>query len=262
MKEIKFELINFLDKNTNNSKDFIKNVLEKIKFKEGIGFAGWTSKEALRKNLEFSIGDLKRFNPEMKITDKDLREHVKKILEKVKNILKEKLFLYVFPTNSDFVKNKLSGVTGYCIFKNVIYIYVYPDKNWKDYFGKTLVHEVAHSVSDYYSSFDNSLGEMIVFDGLAENFVENVFGEPNKDVVNILSKQESLELFEKIKGDLDSKEEKKYHELFFGSGKYPIWTGYSMGYALTKKYLENKKEINWSDLLRKEPKKILSALNL
>ncbi|MBT4651756.1 hypothetical protein HOC13_04525 [Candidatus Woesearchaeota archaeon] len=49
-------------------------------------------------------------------------------------------------------------------------------------------------------------------------------------------------------------------EVFYGTGKYPNWTGYSIGYYLVEKYLENKQEVDWNKLLRKDPKEILSSL--
>ena len=68
---------------------------------------------------------------------------------------------------------------------------------------------------------------------------------------------EAKGLLEELKDKLDSENFDDYIEVFYGSGKYPNWSGYTIGYNLITKYLEGKENVNWNDLLRKNPKEIL-----
>ncbi len=49
-----------------------------------------------------------------------------------------------------------------------------------------------------------------------------------------------------------------YMDVFYGTGKYSSWLGYSLGYYLVEKYLATLNEIDWNILLRKNPKEILN----
>jgi len=60
-----------------------------------------------------------------------------------------------------------------------------------------------------------------------------------------------------IKPVLHKNNFKKYNEIFFETGKHPLWSGYSIGYFLVKKYLEKQKTINWKELLKINPEEIL-----
>ena len=75
--------------------------------------------------------------------------------------------------------------------------------------------------------------------------------------VTTISKKESFEILKDIKGLLDKNDFKNYNEIFYGSGKYPLWAGYSIGYNLIEIYLENNPNLNWNKLLRENPQKII-----
>jgi len=62
-----------------------------------------------------------------------------------------------------------------------------------------------------------------------------------------------------IKPLLHENDFEKYSEVFFGTGKYPLWTGYSIGYFLVKKYLKKQKIIKWKEVLKVNPEEILES---
>ena len=252
-------IFTFFDELGNSKQEFIQNVLDKIKEDNEIGFAGWKSKGALKEHLKDKFKEEKISYPKKDLT-KESNNLIKNLLKKIPEVLNKNLYIYIFPTDSEFSISKLGGVTGYCIWKNVVYLDVFPNENWQENFKKTLLHEISHSISNYYNMFNLSLGEGLVFDGLAENFVEKILGEPDKKLTNVLSKKEAIKIFNEIKIDLGEKDFDKYGELFYGTGKYPLWTGYSIGYYLIKNYLKEQKEVNWKRLLRKNPNKILEEI--
>ena len=72
-----------------------------------------------------------------------------------------------------------------------------------------------------------------------------------------ISKEESRKLFIEIKPILKENDFDKYSEVFFGTGEYPLWAGYTTGYFLVKKYLDKQETIKWKELLKINPKEIL-----
>ena len=64
-------------------------------------------------------------------------------------------------------------------------------------------------------------------------------------------------LFRLTKLEVNSKKYKLYREVFFGTGKYPLWSGYTIGYYILKEYLKQQKEINWEKIIKTKPKVIL-----
>ncbi len=262
VKNLDVKIYSFLNENLNEKKQLIKEILSEISEDKEIGFAGWKSKEGLRENLDFNLED-KRI-PKLNINFEKIVNKIKNLLEKTHLYLNKRLWVYLFPTNSTFVKEELNGVTGFCPWKNLIYIYVHPECNLND-LEKVIIHELAHSVSKYYKSLDMSIGEGLIFEGLAENFVEAIEGEEDKNLSQVITEKKAKEIFFEIKKILKEKDFKHYSEVFYGTGKYPNWTGYSIGYYLIEQYIKqkfkDKKEINWRELLRNNPNKILSEIN-
>lgn len=249
----------FLNEIQKQKRELINEILSEINENKKIGFAGWKSKEGLKENLNFNIkeAEIQKSNIDPKV----LLGEVKDVLEKASLYLEEELFIYIFPTNSVFIKEKLKGVTGFCPWRNTIYIYIHPKSNLKDV-KKVLVHELAHSLSEYYS-LNTNIGEGLIMEGLAENFVEKIMKKPDNTIVGAIQEKEIKKIFSEIKNILKERDYDKYSEVFYGTGKYPCWAGYSIGYYLVKKYLKSKTEVNWNKLLRENPETILNkALKL
>ena len=64
-------------------------------------------------------------------------------------------------------------------------------------------------------------------------------------------------IFPKIEDKLNSRNQQLYYDLFFGSKKYPLWSGYSIGYYIVQNYLNKQKKINWNKIIRLDPQIIL-----
>lgn len=262
IKSTTLKVFSFLDRaNLINKNEFIDKIAEDAENTASEGFAGFKDKEGFKSHLKFWVsGDpLKNKEyPENKISTVKCLELIKNVFNEIKSVLDEReIHFYIFPTISNFTINKMGGSGGVLIWKNVIFIDVFPKEGWEKSFKNSIVHEVAHALSPYFDVNEMTIGEGLVFDGIAEHFKERFIDGKKSNWIKALSNEDSKKLLLKIRLKLDKKDHNLYNELFYGTGKYPLWTGYTIGYYLIKEYLKKQKEINWEELLRKNPREIL-----
>lgn len=253
-----FELHNYLD--IKSSKNVIGELLEAIPDLEDIGYAGYIEKKFLEETLKRLILD-KEENPPYfykKENEAKIELICNNIVERCKKYIKEKIHIFLFPTFDKFAIEKMHGVSGFCPWENVIMVFINFQDKWKKYLEESIVHELAHALSPY-SKPDASIGSWLILEGLAENFKEFILKGSKSSWVEVISEEEAWKIFKEIKNVLGENDFRKYSEIFFGSGKYPNWTGYTIGYYLVKKYLKDNQNIDWNILLRKNPQEILRS---
>ena len=256
-----YEIYTFLDNldlAKENSK-FIQNFLENF---DSLNL-NYSNRNKLEDEINYPIFGEKGKEIYFEVNEdqkNEILEVLKKTLIELKNFTNKKTNVFVLPTFDPFVKNEMGGSIGHCFVNNFIFIFLNPVTDFKKNLKETLAHEFAHSVSPYYLKEEVKLGTCLVSEGLAEHFRESIFGGEVAPFSKALNENEIKEYFEELKSKLDSTEEELYLDVFFGSKKYPNWTGYTLGYYLVEKYLKDKQNIDWNVLLRKNPEEILKEV--
>jgi|SRR3989344_65770 len=237
---------------------FIKKIAKLVKKRKNIGFAGYNSRKDLEKNLSWQIFDKNSPDKNFAFDKEKIKKITKETLRKCLREINEKLYIFIFPSYNKFTNQKMGGVGGNFSKYHVMLIFVNTSvKNWGNNLKETLCHEFAHVVSPHYNPWDNTIGERIIFEGIAENFQEDILKERKSMFSRILKENECKEIFEKISQKLNSKNSKEQDQLFYGSKEYKHWTGYALGYWLVKKYLKGTKKIDWKSVIKKNPNTIL-----
>ena len=257
------EVIFFETSKITNPKEFVKSGLERFDtnffitagFSTKKDFADFFTKFVIGKNETSKIFP---FGDDIKI---NIINSIKEVLKKCSCVFdKEIIKILISPSIDEFSLKRMGGVNGYCTSRLTIFIGInLLNKNWKNNFEKTLAHELAHALSPFYDMENMSIGEGIVFDGIAENFKEKFVDKEKSPWVKSVSKGDSVKIFNNIKSKLGSRDVNLYSQIFFGTGKYPLWAGYSIGYYLIKSYIKLN-NLNWKELLRKDPKEILKEI--
>ncbi len=246
-------------------KDFIDSITDSISKDDYSGFGGFTEKTWLRRFLPPGIfGEYKGEKvPEYKLPNKKLNKLISKALVKSYNTLPNPhTNIFVFPTFSPFVKHQMNGSTGYTPHKNTIHMYVYPERvqGWQQEISNTIAHEYTHSVVMNYHKWQTLL-DSLVYEGLAEHFRENVVGGGRVPWTNAISAKQIQRYWRELKPQINSKDYKLYHKVFFEGKLYPKWTGYTIGYNIFKSFLKGEKNKDWKQIVRNNAKQILAKSN-
>lgn len=231
--------------------NFIDEIVLKLKKNESL--AGWTDEEAFKKFLSGKIKE-----PFNSIIDNNkLANIIFEMYEQARKFIDVDMNIYVFPTDSQFVDEKLDGSVGYCISGGNINLDIANNNRWESAIKDSFLHECAHAVSKGYDMSKLSVGEGIIFDGIAENFVEKILNKKSKII--LYSEEESSKYLKEINPLLDKRDFETYGNVFFGTGKFPLWLGYSIGYYLIREHLSKNKLI-WFNLLRSDPTKLMRKI--
>lgn len=247
--------------NINTDKKIIINQLTKNLKTSPNGYAGFLKKNQLRNFIQYQIFDQDNISDNIKkiqINKTEVTKIIKGIIKKCYNVLPSSFTnIYIFPSYNSFAKKNMKGVSGYTPWKQTIIIFINPAaKEWKKALKPTIAHEYAHSVTRQYHQW-TSLLDSIVFEGLAENFSQKILKTKPSPWSKSLSLNQSKNYFKQIKKYLKSKDIAIYRSVFFENKKYPLWTGYAIGYNIVKKFLKNKKNTDWIELIKMRPETIL-----
>ena len=264
--------IQFIDLSSADSiKDVSKIFINSLYDYKDDRFLGGYQKKELKGVIEYTIGQVYntgviKKNSISKFNKNDIA-YIKKTIQeailKVKNILptKNQTSVYVLATNNSFVSEFMDGVTGNTPCRNIFYLYVdVTHPNWKKALFKTCVHEYTHSISgEYYKWFET--GTSIVWEGIAENIVDEIVpGKPSPWAVS-LDKKEAFKILKSEKENLFNGKECNYDLIYGKEGVYPKWAGYSIGYHLIKEFKKSHSYLSWFDVVKISPKAIVDWFN-
>lgn len=247
----------YLDKPRGRKEEFVELLLEKIPYNKDVGYAGYSSKPALKTFLIKSIFGQEQEKTWRNIRSEDIKGTIEQALNLCESVLTdERIMIFVFPTVDSFVIEKMKGVSGFAPWKNMILLNMYPTTGWKEALKAAVGHELAHALA-LNSNNRTTIQDDLVFEGIAEHFREHFIGGGNAEWVMSIPKEQARLILKEIKPDLARQNERLYRELFFGTGKYPLWSGYAIGYYIVESYLVGLKKKEWKDVLKTSPSKVL-----
>lgn len=189
----------------------------------------------------------------------EINDIIKEIITGCRRISKNKskLVIHIFPSYNKFINTQMSGVSGYTSNSRNILIFISPQKDWQTALKNTLAHEFAHAITFRYHKWQTLL-DCFIFEGLADNFRESMIGGNPAPWSIALSQINAKKTFIKLKKLLNSKNENLYSQVFLGySSKYPLWSGYAIGYQIMKSYFKYNKNKSWQEVFKLKPGEIL-----
>lgn len=125
---------------------------------------------------------------------------------------------------------------------------------------RVIAHEFHHASRWDTVGYGETLGEVLVTEGLAGHFVQEVYGDPPEP-------WESAVGFDELQTYVDAatqewaSQEYNHMRWFFGDGDLPHWLGYALGHQLVGKYLEVYPELPPSQLASEPAGSFRSVLN-
>jgi uncharacterized protein YjaZ len=174
-----------------------------------------------------------------------------------RSIDSDSLTIYVIPVNPNLkqIIEEMSGVMGLTAGSKQIILTIDPDiLGWENMLEYAVAHEFNHA---YWTNlnFDKSthwtLLDYLIFEGKGDYFAHSLYPNVIAPWTMALNEDQISNLWNKIKPNLQSEDIGLQMEIMFGSNKYPVWGGYSIGYHIVKTALENNKNLEadyWTNL--------------
>jgi uncharacterized protein YjaZ len=244
--------------------EMVDEIVNKIPEDSGIGFAGFQDKSDLNKYLLqkcFEVG----FEKYKQLPKADIQKIEKTIAKVTKKCLKfftgNSLNIFVFPWFTEKYDKDFDGVNGFAPYANTIHLFISPTKFTLKSIEETVAHELNHAIFLYYrdSASELTLLETFVFEGLAENFREEVVGGESSPWSKVLNENESKEALLSLEKSLNSKGDSIYQDVFFGGCGFKKWTGYSIGYKIIKSFRSTYSHKTWDEIMKMNAKEIFNS---
>ena len=128
-----------------------------------------------------------------------------------------------------------TGHVGHSFYPGAIFLTLDPDNpRLADNLGEPLARMIAHELN--HALRWETLGEALVSEGLAGQFVAQLFASPPEPWEQAL---EETELATVVRAAREERDAPRYdhNAWFFGAGRHPRWAGYRLGYALVGAWL-------------------------
>jgi uncharacterized protein YjaZ len=188
------------------------------------------------------------------------RAQVEKIISSAftlcnKHLKNDNVIFYIAPSTSDMkdVIGKMGGVTGLTAgSKQVLLTIDFNVSSWKEVLEYSVAHEFHHTYltnTNRNVLFKFTLLRYLIFEGMADSFAHLLYPEVKAPWTSSLTEKEKIELWAKIKPDLQNDNPTLLGEVMFGSKNYPIWGGYTLGYDIIQSASKNRPDFfktNWT----------------
>ena len=199
--------------------------------------------------------------PLLDYNDSLIKSIISEVLDKAYQILplSQQITIVILPTFYTFFLEKLDGVMGYAptmggtIFLNINTSPTHWEKSLRD----TIAHEYHHVAIHEYHAWE-TIGQILIFEGLAEHFRDEVIGGDQSPWIAKIDSIYEKELLSFIPKFLDNwhinafTTESIYDSLFFGDNTHPEWLGYSLGYIIIRD-IQSVSHFSWEEITQKDP---------
>lgn len=137
------------------------------------------------------------------------------------------------------------GISGYSPGPHLAYVYLDPSfRNFANIIanqlGRTIAHELHHCIRSRGPGYGETLLEAMVSEGLADHFDLQIWRKHPNPWDTALTRRQLTRFLARAKR-IWHKRPYKQDKWFYGDARvaFPRWVGYSIGFWLVQRYLEN-----------------------
>jgi len=170
----------------------------------------------------------------------------------------------IFSSDPEISWERMHGVTSFTAGAGKIWVRLSPEKDWLDWIPYTIAHEYHHSVwtDQYFKWYKRStLLDYLIFEGKADSFAHLIYPDMIAPWTTAISSYQETRQWKKISEDLEITNLEKQREYMFGSRSesIPTWSGYTIGFHIVQKFIENHPEAVIEDWTAMDAKEIYEA---
>ncbi|GGX42591.1 hypothetical protein GCM10007385_07900 [Tateyamaria omphalii] len=103
---------------------------------------------------------------------------------------------------------------------------------------RTLAHEINHILRWRGPGYGATLGEALISEGLAGVFVRDLYASPPEPWEQAVD--DTGDFADQVMAGWDQAYD--HAEWFFGTGQYPVWAGYTLGYQIVAHHVDHATE--------------------
>ncbi len=148
---------------------------------------------------------------------------------------------------------QMHGVIGISLGSQVMMVFLWPVGEWKEWLAYTVTHEYTHLVRNllfprglagghlvYLKSQEpETLLDAIVTEGIADAFAMELNPSIRPAWIGALSPEAAEHVWPKVHRRLAVSDSSEVRRILFGDNdRIPVWTGYTIGYRIVRRYLE------------------------
>lgn len=237
--------------------ELVDFIVENIKENGSMEYSGFMDENDLKESISQHIGN-GNITTYSKLDDSIknvIKDQIEATAEKCNSLLPipTKNFVFVFPFSPTIDDAVFGGTMGVAPYSCVLHVYLSLDKWTPETLSDTIAHELNHTIF-YYHHYDEfghyTLQDEILIEGLAENFREKITNPKISPWASAVERGEVKEILESMRDILLLKDQNTIKGVLFGNSKYKRWTGYSVGYWIAKKFIEDNPNMSWEQIMK------------
>lgn len=240
----------------------MQSISSQIGYNTKVGFGGFLNKKYLNDYLHrnlFKGGEKHAEAKQISARDKkQVRDTIANTIRKCAGELTIPggvFSIFVFSSIGSRYEKNFGGINGFTPYKNTMHIFLL-QRFSKRALVETVAHEFTHAIFFNYHTERQTLLDTMIFEGIADNFREDIFAGKPAAWSRALIPHEARAALRALQTKLYVKSFSLYQEIFFGSKKYKRWTGYSLGYHIVKHFRKKYPALTWEKFIRLKPKEI------
>ena len=167
--------------------------------------------------------------------------------------LNARVFLLPGDGESRVLSQQMNGVLGFSLGAQAMMVFLWPVEGWREWLTYTISHEYLHLVRNLLFPRGLSGGKLIymktqqpetlldalVTEGLADVFASALHGDMHPRWTDALTPEAERKVWPRVHRRFGVSDPTEVRRILFGDNdRIPIWTGYTIGYRIVRRYLE------------------------
>ncbi|MBI4340518.1 MAG: hypothetical protein HY680_11295 [Chloroflexi bacterium] len=177
---------------------------------------------------------------------------------------------------SKVLTSQMRGVLGVSLGSQATLVFLWPVGPWQQWFAYTLAHEYAHLVRNllfprwmnsgrlvYQKSQEpETLLDAMLAEGIADAFALELCPQASPPSIGALSPQAEEQIWPRVRRRLATSDTGEIRRFLFGDNdRVPVWTGYTIGYRIVRRYLDGHPSARPATLVGMTARAVLEASN-
>ena len=178
--------------------------------------------------------------------------------------LNARIFLLPGDGESRVLVKQMNGVLGFSLGAQATMVFLWPVQDWENWLTYTITHEYIHLVRNllfprglvggkliYMKTQEpETLLDAIIAEGLADVFATEACSDIRPRWTDALDPEVERRVWPRVHRRLGVSDTTEIRRILFGDGdRIPLWTGYTIGYRVVKRYLDVRPDAQASNLV-------------